>query len=152
MRPGVRLGVDVGEVRIGVAVCDPAGRLATPRETLSRGQGDLTRLAELAAALAAIEIVVGLPRSLSGDEGAAARKARHYAAQLAKLVVPLPVRLTDERLTTVTATRELREAGVHGRRGRSVIDQASAVVILQSALDAERTSGRPLGQIISAGK
>ena len=149
MRSGRRLGIDVGEVRIGVAVCDRDGLLATPVETVRAGEGDLARIAALAGEYEAVEAVVGLPRSLSGAEGHAAAKARSFADRLARTIRPIPVRLVDERLTTVTATRGLRESGVRGRKSRAVVDQAAAVVILQNALDAERVSGRPPGHLLS---
>jgi putative holliday junction resolvase len=145
MRPGRRLGVDVGAVRVGVAVCDPEGLLATPVETVAAGDGDIARIAALAAEYEVVEAVVGLPRSLSGAEGPAAAKARAFADRLVGKIQPIPVRLVDERLTTVTATRGLRESGVRGRKSRAVVDQAAAVVILQNALDSERVSGRPPG-------
>lgn len=150
-RPGVRLGVDVGTVRVGVAVSDPDGRLAAPVVTLARDQrggSDLRRIAQLAGERAAVEVVVGLPRSLSGGEGPAAAAARAYAAALAASLTPVPVRLVDERLTTVSATRGLRESGVRGRRSRAVVDQAAAVVLLQHALDLERSLGRPPGSAV----
>jgi len=153
VRPGVRLAVDVGSVRIGVARCDRSGLLATPVETVRRRAdgGDLTRIAALAADCNALEVLVGLPINLSGHEGAACAAARKYAEAIARRVRPVPVRVVDERLSTVTATRALREAGVAGRRHRPVVDQAAAVVILQSALDAERASGRPPGSIVAPG-
>jgi putative Holliday junction resolvase len=150
VRPGVRVGVDVGTVRIGVAASDPAGLIASPVETVRREKGDLARIAQIVAERAAVEVVIGLPRSLSGQEGPAARAARDFARRVSKLVPLVPVRLVDERLSTVTAERGLRDAGVGGRRGRSVVDQAAAVIILQSALDAERSSGQPPGQIVQA--
>jgi putative holliday junction resolvase len=150
VRPGVRIGIDVGTVRVGVAACAPAGVMASPVETVRRGRGDLARIARLVSEREAVEVVVGLPRSLSGQEGPAARAAREFAGRLAKLIPLVPVRLVDERLSTVTAERGLRDAGVGGRRGRSVVDQAAAVIILQSALDAERTSGNPPGQTVQA--
>lgn len=147
VRRGVRVGIDVGSVRVGVAVSDPEGVLATPALTLERraDRGDLDRLAELVAAWDALEVVVGLPRSLSGAEGAAAAACRAYAQELAGRIAPVPVRLCDERLTTVTAHRAL--ARVQGRARRAVVDQAAAVEILQSALERERSSGR-LGQVV----
>lgn len=154
-RSGVRLGIDVGDARVGVAASDPSGTFANPVRTLAR---DLRELADIEAivALAAerevIEIVVGLPRLLSGNEGEAARGARAYAAQLAARVAPVPVRLVDERLTTVGAHQRLRDSGVPGRGQRSVVDQAAAVLILQSALDAEASAGTPAGEVISLGK
>ena len=103
MRFGVRLGVDPGDARIGVATSDPSGFLATPVETVRRGKGDVRRLAQLVDEREAVEVVVGLPRSLSGAEGPAAVKVREFAALLARRVAPVPVRLCDERLTTVSA-------------------------------------------------
>ena len=154
MRPGTRLGVDVGEVRVGVAASDRSGLLATPVETLPRGDDDLRRLVDLVAEHEAVEVVVGLPRSLSGQEGPAAAKARAYAEELvAALAVAgsgATVRLCDERMSTVTATHQLREQGgrgkKHGKKRRAVVDQAAAVVILQNALDTERATGAPPGE------
>lgn len=142
MRAGVRLGVDAGAVRVGVAVCDPSGVLATPLVTLRRDAAhgtDVDRLAALVAEYEVVEVVVGLPRSLSGAEGAAAVTARAYAAEIERRVSPVPVILSDERMTTVIATRTLAQRGVRGRRQRDVVDQAAAVLILQTWLDAERT-------------
>jgi putative Holliday junction resolvase len=149
VRPGARLGIDVGSVRIGVACSDPGGLLATPVETVRRGAGDLARLAELARERDAVELVVGLPVSLSGGEGAAAALARSFAVELAGSA-GVPVRLVDERLSTVDATRTLRESGLAGKRHRAVIDQAAAVIILQSALDAERATGVAPGVAVPA--
>jgi putative Holliday junction resolvase len=148
MRPGVRLGVDVGTVRVGVASCDPAGLIATPVETVRRGAGDLARLGALAREHRAMEVVVGLPVSLSGAHGKAAGSALVFAQRLAP-AVGVPVRLVDERLSTVDATRTLRESGLAGKRHRAVIDQAAAVIILQSALDAERSTGTPPGVVLA---
>ena len=142
----MRLGVDVGSVRVGVARSDPSGLLATPVETVRRGRGDLDRLAALAAEHEVVEVVVGLPTSLSGRESHAAEAARRFAAQLAARLDPTPVRLYDERLTTVTAQQGLRASGVRAKDQRAVVDQAAAVVLLQAALDAERTGGAPPGR------
>ncbi len=147
MRHGVRLGVDPGDARIGVARCDPSGMLATPVETVRRGKGDLRRLRQLVAAEEAVEVVVGLPRSLSGGEGPAAAKTRQFAARLAERIAPVPVRLVDERLTTVTAEAMLRDQR-KGQKRRAVVDQVAAVVILQHALDAERATGSPPGEVM----
>lgn len=193
MRRGVRLGVDVGSVRVGLAVSDPDGVLATPVETLARGTShhapssphgpqqphaqstsdgfatpngdgkgrkairsagrgsssaqvpaDLRRIADEVAERQVLEVLVGLPRSLSGKEGPAAQAARAYAGALAELV-DVPVRLVDERLSTVAAHRSLREAGMKGRKQRAVVDQVAAVVLLQNALDHERHTGQPPG-------
>ena len=144
---GRRLGVDVGEVRIGVALSDPAGILATPLVTLSRdrsGGRDLDALAAMVVEHEVVEVVVGLPRTLAGREGPAARAAADYARALGgRLGEGVAVRLTDERLTTVSATRMLAERGVRGRKQRAVIDQAAAVEILQGWLDARRADHEP---------
>ncbi|MCD4526062.1 Holliday junction resolvase RuvX [Nocardioides sp. cx-173] len=148
MRSGVRLGIDPGDARIGVARSDPSGFLATPVETVRRGKGDLRRIAQILAEEEAVEVVVGLPRSLSGGEGPAAAKVREFAARLARAVAPVPVRLCDERLTTVSAEAMLRDRGQKGRKRRAVVDQAAAVLILQHALDTERASGLAPGEIV----
>ncbi|MFC5911089.1 Holliday junction resolvase RuvX [Streptacidiphilus monticola] len=148
MRRGRRIAVDVGDARIGVASCDPDGLLATPVETVPAGARSVGRLAAIVAEYEPIEVVVGLPRSLSGREGPAAAKVRAYAGRLAARVAPVPVRLVDERMTTVTASAGLRASGVKSKKGRSVIDQAAAVVILQSALETEKTSGRIPGEVV----
>jgi putative Holliday junction resolvase len=148
MRPGTRLGIDPGDARIGVARSDPSGFLATPVETVPRGEGDLARIAAILAEENAVEIVVGLPRSLSGREGPAAAKVREFAAVLARQVAPVPVWLCDERLTTVSAEAMLRDRGRKGKNRRAVVDQAAAVLILQHALDAERSTGNAPGEIL----
>jgi putative Holliday junction resolvase len=151
MRPGVRLAVDVGSVRVGVAASDPTGTLASPVTVLrrdARGGRDVLELAEITREREAIEVVVGLPRSLRNAEGAAAAAARDYAIQLAHAVAPVPVRLLDERLTTVEAARGLRAAGRDSRSARGVVDAAAAVVLLQSALDTERRTEAPAGEIV----
>ena len=119
---GRRLGIDVGSVRIGVATSDPDGILATPVETVRRDRSTkhVRRLVELVAELHAVEVVVGLPRTL------------------ADRITPVPVRMADERLTTVSAQRSLRQAGVRAKGQRRVIDQAAAVAILQGWLDERR--------------
>jgi putative Holliday junction resolvase len=153
---GVRVGVDVGSVRVGVALSDPDGLLATPLATVRRDPDsspdaespDLEAIAAIVAEHGATGVVVGLPKSLHGGEGPSARRARTYASVLAARVAPVQVRLVDERLSTVDAHRTLRESGVAGRRQRSVVDQAAAVLILQSALDAERATGSPAGELV----
>lgn len=148
MRPGVRIGVDVGSVRIGVARTDPSGLLAVPVETVPRGEGDLERIAELVVEHGALEVVVGLPLSMSGRAGPAAVVAREFATALVPVVAPVPVRLVDERLSTVSATRDLRAAGRTSRTSRSVVDQAAAVVIVQYAVDSERATGVAPGTLV----
>lgn len=137
---GRRLGVDVGTVRIGVAVSDPDGVLATPVETVrrERGTAHLRRLATLVEELQVVEVVVGLPRTLADRAGSSAQDAIAVADELAGRIRPVPVRLADERLTTVSAARSLREAGVRARDQRGKIDQAAAVAILQGWLDQRR--------------
>ena len=148
MRFGVRLGIDPGDARIGVARSDPSGMLATPVETVRRGKGDLRRIGQILAEEEAVEVVVGLPRSLSGGEGPAAAKVREFAARLARRVAPVPVRLVDERLTTVSAEAMLRDRGRKAGNRRAVVDQAAAVLILQHALDTERATGAAPGEIV----
>jgi putative Holliday junction resolvase len=177
---GVRLGVDVGGVRVGVAVSDPDGILATPLVTLSRdarpdvrrdvsadarpgantaaratraaagdvsksvtnGDGsvptDIAELARIVTDREVVEVVVGLPVNLRGRDGPAATQVRAYAARLSQVIDPVPVRLADERMSTVVATRRLSERGIRGKRQRAVVDQAAAVEILQSWLDKQR--------------
>ncbi|WP_328397115.1 Holliday junction resolvase RuvX [Nocardia sp. NBC_00416] len=164
---GRRLGIDVGSVRVGVAASDPDGILATPVETVprdnrarrsgraARGSADpahgstagadrsaatdITRIVALAHEYEAVEVVVGLPRTLRGENGTAARLATEFAERLRDSLPEVPIRLSDERLTTVSAARALRDSGVRARGQRQVIDQAAAVSILQSWLD-ERSS------------
>jgi putative holliday junction resolvase len=147
---GVRLGVDPGDARIGVASSDPSGILATPVETVPRGDGDLDRLARLVEELGAVRVYVGLPRSLSGGEGPSAGKVRTFARDLAARLDPVPVRLCDERLSTVTAESQLRSQGRKGKKRRAVVDQAAAVVILQGALERERQTGAYAGEPVAA--
>ncbi|GAY11716.1 Holliday junction resolvase RuvX [Pseudonocardia sp. N23] len=140
---GRRLGIDVGAVRVGVALSDPDCVLATPlvtvardlREAGDRGGSDLREIAALVTEHDIVQVVVGLPRTLAGAEGPAAQTARAFADDLAA-VLDVPIELSDERLTTVVATRQLRERGVKGRKQRAVVDQAAAVAILQGWLDA----------------
>ncbi|MFI6643129.1 Holliday junction resolvase RuvX [Streptomyces sp. NPDC050504] len=148
MRRGRRLAIDVGDARIGVASCDPDGVLATPVETVPGRDVPAAhrRLKQIVDEYEPIEIVVGLPRSLNGGEGPAAAKVRAFAQVLANAVAPVSVRLVDERMTTVTASQGLRASGVKSKKGRSFIDQAAAVVILQNALESERASGTAPGE------
>jgi putative Holliday junction resolvase len=147
MRPGVRVGIDVGTARIGVARCDSQGTLATPVETVRRGSGDIARIREIAAELDAVELVVGLPLALSGRNTASTDDARAFAAQLAAERVA-PVRLVDERLSTVSAQGALRASGRNTKNSRSVVDQVAAVIILQHALDFERSAQSPPGAVV----
>lgn len=143
--PGRRLGIDVGSVRIGVACSDPDAILATPVETVRRNRSDahLARLAGLVGELRAVEVVIGLPRTLADRTGPSARDAIELADALAKRIDPVPVRLADERLTTVSAQRSLHGAGVRSKGQRRIIDQAAAVAILQTWLDQRRAALPP---------
>jgi putative holliday junction resolvase len=139
---GVWLGVDVGKVRVGVARSDPHGTLATPVATLRRdvrGDRDLDELAAMTRESQAVGVVVGLPRTLAGREGAAAAMAREYGGALSGIIAPIPVHFLDERLTTVAAERRLSERGLRGKARRAVVDQAAAVEILQQWLDLRLT-------------
>jgi putative holliday junction resolvase len=144
VRRGVRLGLDVGKVRIGVAGSDPDGMIATPVATVARGAGDVARILAIAAEYAAFELIVGLPLALSGRHTASTDDAVGFATTLAA-TGGIPVRMVDERLSTVSAQRGLRASGRTAKRSRSVIDQAAAVIILQQALDFERSGGIPPG-------
>ena len=134
------LGIDVGTVRVGLALSDPTGTLASPLETLRRAKNksDLDRLAALVVEHEVTEVVVGEPVHLSGASGASAEDAGNYAQELADRIPDVPVILIDERLSTVTAASHLREGGIDSRKQRGVIDQAAAVVILQQFLDSRR--------------
>jgi putative Holliday junction resolvase len=140
----VVVAVDVGSVRVGVAASDPSGILASPVATLRRDAKAGTDLQELAALVRereAGEVVVGNPVTLRGRAGTAAELAAAYAGRLAELIAPVPVRLVDERLTTVVGEQRLRASGVKGKDKRAVIDQAAAVALLQGFLDMKRAQG-----------
>ncbi|GAB3623170.1 Holliday junction resolvase RuvX [Mariniluteicoccus endophyticus] len=149
LRPGVRLALDWGDARIGVAACDAMGVLAYPVETVQAGPQSLTRLLALVAEYEPVEIIVGLPRNMNGTEGGSAAKIREHAGSLARAVVPVQVRLLDERLTTVTASRTLTQQGRKAKKQRSVIDQVAAVTILEHALEAERRTGTAPGEAVT---
>lgn len=155
MRPGVRLGVDVGTVRVGLATSDPSGLIATPVETLRRSAGDnadIRRVAELSDESGAIEVVVGLPLNLRGEDTKSTQAARDWAATLKRLRPSVRVVLVDERLTSVSAHRSLTQSGVSGREQRARVDQQAAVEILQSALETERLTGHPAGTEVGGRK
>jgi putative Holliday junction resolvase len=146
MRSGVRLGVDVGRARIGIARSDLHGMLATPVATVPRGDGDIAEIHRLAREIEVSEVIVGLPLSLSGASTASTEDARQFAEQLAS--TGLTVRLVDERLSTVSANQALRANGRTARNSRSVVDQVAAVIILQHALDVERSRGVAPGSLV----
>ncbi len=152
---GVKLGVDVGMVRVGLATCDPDGILATPVKTLSRDlkkNSDVKVVVKEAAARGAVQIFVGLPRTMKGEEKASAEMARGYAdilvSVLAQASMDVPVHLIDERLTTVSAHQALHKAGVSSREHRKVVDQVAAVEILQHAIDMQKARNANVGQAV----
>ncbi|MEV8253968.1 Holliday junction resolvase RuvX [Rhodoglobus sp. NPDC076762] len=147
MRSGTRIGVDVGKVRVGVARSDPHGMLATPVETVQRAKASVKRVLKFALEYDAVEIVVGLPIALSGRDTASTGDARVFAQQLADRS-EVPVRLVDERMTTMSAQTALRASGRTTKNSRSVVDQVAAVIILQHALDFERSADRPPGELV----
>jgi putative Holliday junction resolvase len=149
LRRGVRIALDWGDARIGVAACDPNGVLAYPVTTVAAGKHDIAELAAIVVECEPIEVLVGMPVSLNGSEGPAAVKARERAARLAG-AISVPVRLVDERLTTVTASRRLSEAGKRAKDQRKLIDAAAAVAILDQALAFEQSRGEPPGELVSA--
>jgi putative Holliday junction resolvase len=153
VRPGVRLACDVGSARIGVARSDATGMLAVPLDSVPAGEASAAAVSAVAAEWEAMEVYVGLPLHLSGEEGPSARAARQWASSLAERV-SIPVRLIDERLSTVQAQRGLHEAGRTTRQSRSLIDSASAVIVLQAALDQELSTESIPGQQVprSAGQ
>ncbi len=135
----------MGTVRVGVAISDPHGVLATPVKTVVRqatGGTDLDELVALVEEHEVVEVVVGLPQTLRGTDGPAVAAARSYGDRLAARIAPVPIVYVDERLTTVSADRILAERGVRGRRRRQVVDQVAATGILQSRLDALARAAR----------
>ena len=145
-RRGRRIALDVGSVRVGVASCDPDGILATPLEVVRRDddQVAIARIAALVEEQSALEIVAGRPRSLDGGDRAAVGAAEEFLRAVA-LVVDVPIRLVDERFTTVQAHGVLQSAGRNSRQRREIVDAVAAVLILQAALDTEKSGGRPAG-------
>lgn len=150
MRTGVRLAIDVGKARIGVARSDPMGSMAVPLETVRRanaGESDVERIRSLCDEYNAVEAYVGLPLNLQGQRTPSTEDAEQFAERLAGCL-PVQVRLVDERLSTVSAQGQLQQAGKNTKQSRSIIDQAAAVVILQHVLDSERASGMAPGKIV----
>ncbi|MGW8483773.1 Holliday junction resolvase RuvX [Microbacterium sp. NPDC055903] len=146
-RRGIRLGIDVGKARVGVARCDPDGLLAVPVETVPRSETTLQRLAELAAEYEPIEFVVGLPVNMRGEDTESTRDARVFARDLGRRS-GVAVRLIDERLSTVSAHSALRASGRSQKNSRSIVDQVAAVVLLQQAIDMEKSTGIPAGAAV----
>ncbi|WP_276669785.1 Holliday junction resolvase RuvX [Schaalia cardiffensis] len=150
-RKGVRIGVDVGTVRVGVARCDPDGILTMPVETLIRQEdrSDIDHIGEIVDEFCAIEVIVGLPRHLKGGEGVSAKGARRYALRIKTLRPEIRVALVDERLTSNQAHARLRASGISEKDHRPIIDQVAAQIILEQALEEERMSGRAPGKEIT---
>ncbi|RKO20106.1 Holliday junction resolvase RuvX [Pseudarthrobacter phenanthrenivorans] len=154
---GIKLGVDVGTVRVGVAICDRDSVLATPYKTLDRNarkNSDIRIIANLVDELGAVQVIVGLPRTMKGEERSSAEMAREYAAllagELAGRGLAVPVNLVDERLSSVTAHRHLHEAGMSSRNHRKVVDQVAAAGILQHAIDMQKARGADVGSRVTA--
>jgi putative Holliday junction resolvase len=146
MRPGSRLAVDVGRARVGIARSDPEGLMAVPVETVPR-ESALEAIGHLVAEYRPLEVVVGLPISLAGHNTPSTDDATEFAEQLQRTLA-CPVRLIDERLSTVSAMAGLHQAGKTTKKAKPVIDQVSAVIILQHCLDAEKAQGKPPGRLV----
>lgn len=149
MRNGVRLSLDVGKARVGVARCDPGGMMAFPVETVPRERA-LERIAEIVEEYEPIEVVIGNPVNLRNEQTASTVDSQEFAQDmLARVSVPL--RLVDERMTTSAALGALRDSGRNAKNSRGVVDQVAAVILLQTCLDAER-GGRILGELVEANR
>lgn len=146
-RRGIRLGIDVGKARVGVSRCDPDGMLAVPVETIPRSETSVDRIVALVAEWDPIEIVVGLPVNMRGEETLSTVDAREFAASV-RSKSARPVRMVDERLSTVSAHAALRSSGRSQRNSRNIVDQVAAVVLLQHAVDTEKSTGHPAGALI----
>jgi putative Holliday junction resolvase len=144
----VRLGIDVGRARVGVARSDPDGMLAVPVETVPRDDASIDRIVQIAQEYDLLEFVVGLPVNMQGTDTPSTTDAREFAAAL-QVRSGLPVRLVDERLSTVTAHAALRSSGRSQKKSRSIVDQVAAVVLLQQSIDMEKSTGNPAGATIS---
>ena len=147
MRQGKRLGIDVGSVRIGLASCDADGILASPLPALKRSSDNevlIVEIKNLVAELEIIEVVIGDPISMSGNITSSTSDARQLASEIAA-AINVPVRLVDERLTTVSAQAKLRQSGKDTREAKTIIDSASDVEILEHALTTERSTGNAPG-------
>uniref|UniRef100_UPI0030C8C85D Holliday junction resolvase RuvX n=1 Tax=Enterococcus faecium TaxID=1352 RepID=UPI0030C8C85D len=146
-RRGVRLGIDVGRARVGVARSDPDGMLAVPVETVPRDDASIDRIVQIAQEYDLLEFVVGLAGNMQRPVTPSTTDAREFAAAL-QVRSGLPVRLVDERLSTVTAHAALRSSGRSQKKSRSIVDQVAAVVLLQQAIDMEKSTGNPAGATI----
>lgn len=148
-RRGTRIGIDVGRARVGVSRCDPDGMLAVPVETVPRSDASIDRIMQIVAEWEPLEIVVGLPVNMRGAETLSTADARQLAEEVQRRS-GLDVRMVDERLSTVSAHTALRASGRSQKKSRSIVDQVAAVVLLQHAVDTEKSTGRPAGVLIPA--
>ena len=136
MQKGRKLGLDFGSTRIGLAICDPDGILATPYSTIPSGLDLISEISAICGSEEIVEIIVGLPRSLNGEINHAAKLVNDFIAELSVYLPEIPILTFDERFTTTLANQALRASGRNAKEGRAVIDQIAAVNILQSYLDA----------------
>lgn len=141
-----RLGIDWGKARIGVAACGRHTTLCHPVATVRAGRDEIAQLAAIVEEYEPEIIYVGYPLDLRGQLGPAAEYVRHKAEALAHHVAPIEVRLIDERMSTASASRSLGSVGRDTRSQRGIIDQAAAVEILQTAVDAEERLAEPAGE------
>jgi putative Holliday junction resolvase len=147
-RRGTRIGIDVGRARAGVSRCDPDGMLAVPVETVPRSEASIERILQILAEWEPLEVVVGLPVNMRGEDTPSTADAREFAAELHRRS-GLDTRMVDERLSTVSAHTALRASGRSQKNSRSIVDQVAAVVLLQHAIDTEKSTGRPAGALIT---
>jgi putative Holliday junction resolvase len=148
MKSGRRLAFDYGDVRVGVAISDPSGILATPLATLLNDPIQLIDdLKEIFKEYQPIYIAVGQPKHLSGEASAKEINVAHFVQQL-RSISDVPIFGIDERLTTVSANRTLKEQGKDSREARKSVDQVAAAAILESALNQERIQGEPLNRLL----
>ena len=136
------LGIDFGAARIGIAISDELRLLAHPLETIPGKKNAISRISEIARAKNIEKVVVGVPRNMDGSFGPAAKKALQFVEKL-RVAANCPVATWDERLTTVAAHRQMREAGRKTKKTRAYIDQVAAQIILQSYLDSQRRPATP---------
>jgi putative Holliday junction resolvase len=138
MQRGRRIAFDYGDVRIGVAVSDPDSILSSPLITLKAADKNLTsEIVQILADIEPVAIYVGRPSLLSGNDGAATDKVVRFVSLLAT-ITSVPVQLIDERMSTISAARNLREAGRNAKESKNAIDMAAAVAILDFAIEIER--------------
>ena len=147
----MRIAIDWGKARVGVAACDRDGLLAYPVETVPNDQQTLARLTALVAEYEPAEVLLGMPVDLKGRVGPAAQAMAEVADRLAALP-GVELRVVDERLSTASAARKLAASGRSSRQRRGIVDQAAAVDILEQALEYERQTGRPPGQAWGPGR